>query len=361
MRALLLSLHDVDFADSRYRVYQYLPALRAAGIEARVEPLVSRELARLYWTGGLEVRARRAWLGAAALLARVRLALEAPRWDVALVQRELYPFGPPLLEALAAGRGARLAFDFDDAIWLRGEGARARDGLRDWLRNPAKAARIVRLSRVAIAGNAYLAAWARRRLPPGRVHTIPTVIDTERYPVKRHAARRPVAIGWVGSPSTAAYLEPLQPVLARLAARDDVRIVIVGAPGFRPRGYAAEVRPWRLDRELDDLLDLDIGLMPQPDNAWTRGKCAFKAIQYMGVGVPAVCSPVGVANELIAPGENGYLAATPEAWAAHLTRLVEDPALRARLGAAARATIEARWSLAVWAPRFVAALRAAAG
>lgn len=353
MRALLAALHDVDFADSRYRVYQYLPALREAGIAARVEPLVSRELARVVWAGGLSARVQQARLGLLALLQRLRLAREAPAWDVTLVQRELYPFGPPWLEKLAARRGARLIFDFDDALWVRSP----QPSLRERLRNPAgKASRIIRLSRGVVAGNAYLAEWARRYNP--RVRVIPTVIDTDRYPMKRHTLRRPVVVGWVGSPTTAAYLEPLQPVLARLAERDDVLIRIIGAPAFQPQGWRADIRPWRLDTELTDLHDLDIGLMPSPDTVWARGKCAFKAIQYMGCGVPAVCSPVGVANELIESGVNGYLAASPETWHEHLAHLIENVSLRARLGAAARETIEARYSLRAWAPHFVAALRA---
>jgi glycosyltransferase involved in cell wall biosynthesis len=114
--------------------------------------------------------------------------------------------------------------------------------------------------------------------------------------------------------------------------------------------------PFQLDHEIDDLHSFDVGLMPLSDTEWTRGKCAFKAIQYMAAGVPTVASPVGITTDLIQDGVNGFLASSAGEWFTALDRLVRDAELRHRVAVAARQTIEDSYSLDVWWPRFVALL-----
>src|SRR5262249_25826694 len=113
---------------------------------------------------------------------------------------------------------------------------------------------------------------------------------------------------------------------------------------------------WSRDREVDLFAGCDVGVYPLTDDEWARGKCGFKAIQFMACGVPVIASRVGVNAELIEDGVNGFLASTDAEWVEKLQRLLADPRLRARLGAAGRRTIEARYSLAVTAPRLVGAL-----
>ncbi|MEW5957099.1 MAG: glycosyltransferase, partial [Chloroflexota bacterium] len=93
---------------------------------------------------------------------------------------------------------------------------------------------------------------------------------------------------------------------------------------------------------------------------WTRGKCGFKLLQYMGVGLPAVCSPVGVNCDIVQDGVNGYLAATGAEWVTKLSHLIEDVTLRRTMGQRGRATVEARYSVKVNAPRLLDVLHAAA-
>jgi glycosyltransferase involved in cell wall biosynthesis len=111
--------------------------------------------------------------------------------------------------------------------------------------------------------------------------------------------------------------------------------------------------PFSLASEIEDLRTIEIGIMPMPDNEWTRGKCAFKAIQYMALGVPTVTSPVGMATELIQHNVNGFCAQTPEEWFKGLELLVTDTQLRRRFAQEGRKTVEARYSLQVWGPRIV--------
>ena len=100
--------------------------------------------------------------------------------------------------------------------------------------------------------------------------------------------------------------------------------------------------------------------MPLEANEWTRYKCGLKVLQSMAIGIPAVASPVGVNREIVQHGENGFLASSEAEWTAHLARLLDDPSLRIRMGAAGRATVERKYSLAANLPTFEAALRGAA-
>ena len=101
----------------------------------------------------------------------------------------------------------------------------------------------------------------------------------------------------------------------------------------------------------------DIGLMPLVDDETSRGKCAFKAIEYMACGVATVCSRVGENGYLIEDGVNGFLASGPEEWVARLEALFLDPSLRARLSRAGQETVRTGYSLEVNALRVVALAR----
>ena len=127
---------------------------------------------------------------------------------------------------------------------------------------------------------------------------------------------------------------------------------------YRFRCQIFKAFPFRLESEIQDLQSMDIGLMPLPDTPWTRAKCAFKAIQYMALGIPTVLTPIGMSAELVQHGENGLHATTVNEWFDALTRLVWDLPLRRRISLAGRKTIEQQYSLQRWAPGFSTLIRA---
>ena len=132
-----------------------------------------------------------------------------------------------------------------------------------------------------------------------------------------------------------------------------VELVVTGDPRFTlPGAPRVTVKPWQAGTEIAEVGAFDIGLMPLPDDDWSRGKCGFKALLSMALGVPPVVSPVGVNTEIVEDGRNGLFAAGEDAWVAAVGRLVADPALRARMGTAARETVLERYSGQQWAPRF---------
>ena len=142
--------------------------------------------------------------------------------------------------------------------------------------------------------------------------------------------------------------------------RSRFRLRVIGTPAYDLPGVDVEALPWRSETEIDDLAQIDIGLMPLPDDNWSKGKCGLKALQYMALGVPSICSPVGVNSTMITDGKNGYLAAGPAEWIEKIKLLMHSPELRQKLGRAGRETVEQEYSATVVAPRVLEVFRSAA-
>ena len=168
-----------------------------------------------------------------------------------------------------------------------------------------------------------------------------------------------VTVGWTGSSSTNRFLNDVFPVLSKLAGRIHVKFISDSTRDLdldALAGVPYTFVPWSTEIEVSETATFDIGLMPLPDNPWTRGKCGFKALQYLALGIPAVCSPVGVNREIIRHGHHGFLADSPESWSEILTALVEDPQQRERIGQAGRRRVEEAYALNTQGPRIVEAV-----
>jgi glycosyltransferase involved in cell wall biosynthesis len=343
IRVLALSPVPEEGASARFRVYQFLPELAAAGFDVEVRPFFTPDFFRIVYAPG----------------ARARMALLARRreFDVVLVHREAVPIGPPWMEALLARSGRPLVFDFDDAVYL--DNASDANRMIWRFKYPKKTVAIVRWSAAVIAGNDYLAAWASRHNPATVV--IPTSVDTDVFvPRADGGSAHEPRVGWIGSHSTAKYLKSLRSALTKVGAEHAYRLDVVGSrASFTVPGVPTTHREWSLTREVTDFAACDVGVYPLWDDEWARGKCAFKAIQFMACGVPVVASPIGANRDVIQDGVNGFLAASEAEWVEKLGWLIADGALREKLGQAGRRTVEDRYSRRVNGPRVVDVIRAA--
>lgn len=343
-------------ASNRLRIEQYVRPLASEGMRLRVSPFLDNDAYRVLYRAGSVVPKIAGVLRGAAR--RVRDLLRARRYDLIVVHRESAPLGPPLVERALARLGVPYVLDFDDAIFL----GPVHPANRRWarLRPPGRLAESARGAVAVIAGNEYLAGFARAWNQDVTVLTTP--VDTERHTPgpDRHQQGRPVVIGWVGSSTTAPYLHLIDEPLADVCAADGVTVRVVGGEYENARIRHLDILPYDLGREADDLRRMDIGVLPEPDDEWTKGKGALKALLYMSTALPVVASAVGVNPEVIEHGVTGYVVDDDAGWREALERLVRDPPLRRRLGDAGRARVESRYSLKVMAPRFADVLRRAA-
>jgi len=287
-------------------------------------------------------------------IARFSDVIAARNYDVVLIHRAACIIGPAILERLIAALGRPIIYDFDDAIFvLHTTDANRRFA---WLKFPRKTASICRISRHVVVGNSYLADYARRYNQ--NVTIVPTSVDIDRYqPRARNRTNGLFVVGWTGSSTSQTYLEMFVPVLRRLVALGNIELRVHSDREPALPGVPYEWRPWSAENEVEELAQFDIGIMPMPDEEFALGKCAMKALLYMAMGIPAVCSAIGANVEVIQSGENGLLASTPEEWISHIERLIADPLLAARLGAAGRKTVEDRYSMRRSAELFSQAVR----
>ncbi|HEY0385533.1 MAG TPA: glycosyltransferase family 4 protein, partial [Pyrinomonadaceae bacterium] len=342
--AIVPSLYDTS-PGQRYRIEQWEPLLSERGVRIDYHSFEDAALHELIYKAGnmrrkLELVGR-AFSRRAALLRRVR------EYDAVYVFREAALLGPPVFERLVHRARVPFIFDFDDAIFVPYRSPS--NGYLSYLKFPTKTRTICRLASHVMAGNPYLADYARAVNP--HVTIVPTTIDTEKYAVdETRAPSDPPVIGWSGSYSTVQHLDTLRTALQRLAKDERYRLRVIGTPQYELEGVQVEAMPWRSQTETADLGAIDIGIMPLPDDRWSKGKCGLKALQYMALGIPTICSPVGVNIDIIRDGENGFIAATEDEWIEKLKALLRSVELRRRLGAAGRATVEAEYSARVQAP-----------
>ena len=337
----------------RFRIEQWAPLLLREDVQVTFSPFLSpRAMDVLYQRGHTLLKITETLGGYGR---RFRESRQVDTFDVAFVYREAAPLAPAVLERQILG-SMPMVLDFDDAIYL--PPAHPGNPWVAWLKDTDKTDMLCQLARHVTVGNETLARHARSR--SRAVTVLPTTIDTDIYvPSERVAHPRPV-VGWSGSLTTLPYLAGLHETLLALRGRVDFELRVIGGEISLP-GLDVKCRPWRAETEVRDLQDLDVGLMPLPDDPWTQGKCGLKALQYMALGIPAVVSPVGVNAEIVGNGVDGFHASTPGEWVSHLARLIGDAALRARLGAEARRTVEARYSARGQAPRLAEVFREAAG
>lgn len=353
MHILFLTPYPHGQAPSqRFRFEQYLDALTAAGHIYKQAPFLSLATWTILYKPGHTLAKALGILGGFGR--RLVLLLTVPDYDFVFIHREAAPLGPPVLEwFIAKVLRKRIIYDFDDAIWLANTSEANRLAAR--LKWHHKVANICCWAYKNSCGNAYLATYARQL----NTHTVvnPTTIDTEHLhnQVRDQALPGRLVIGWTGTHSTLKYLEQVVPVLAQLEAEglDFEFRVISNQPPTLPLRSLVYV-PWRKNTEIADLLQFHVGLMPLENDPWAKGKCAFKALQYMALGVPPLVSPVGMNTEVVQDGENGYVCAHPIDWEKRLRELLADPTLRQRLGRAARATVVQRYSVHSNTPNFLA-------
>lgn len=346
MKVLILAPYPSEKApNQRFRFEQYLPFLEQSGIQFDYRPFWNENVWQIFYQPGYF------WIKFIGLLQgifrRKLLLFQLHKYDYVIVHREAMPVGPPIIEYLIARFWKKkIIYDFDDAIWIQNY-SDANKGIAKWLKSHQKVGRICQYSYKVATGNQFLAAYAKRY--NHNVSVIPTTIDTAQYHnrIKPLKTSGKLVIGWTGTHSTIAQLREIESELAELQNQIDfdLQIICNADPGFSSVHY--QYKPWKRTSEIEDLLQFDIGIMPLRNTEWERGKCGFKALQYMGLGIPVVASAVGANCEIVTNGKDGYLVPPdqPELWIARLQELLNSSDLRQQMGTEGRQTVIHRYSV----------------
>jgi len=348
---LIICLHRPNRSPGqRYRYEQYIPFLQQNGFQFDISNLLNEKDDKNIYSPGNYFKKFLIYLKTWRI--RIKDWSRMNRYDIIFIYRDALVTGSTFFERKFSRSKAKVICDFDDAIWLQNVSAGNRR--LAFLKNPAKTSKIIGLCDLIFAGNQFLADYALQFNK--NVVVIPSTIDMNVYQRKEKKDNSgTVCIGWTGSPTTVRHFITAIPVLKKIKEKfgEKVEFKIIGDKNYYCAELETQGEAWAAATEVEDLSQVDIGIMPLPDNEWEKGKCGMKGLQYMGLGIPALMSPVGANLEIIQDGVNGYLPASENEWVERLSMLVEDKALRERIGNAGRQTVINKYSVEAWKQKYL--------
>jgi glycosyltransferase involved in cell wall biosynthesis len=338
---LFLCIHRPDRSPTqRFRFEQYINYLNDNGFNCKHFYIIEAKDDKVFYSNGNFLK--KAILVLKFYFKLLKLTFKEKNVDLCFVQREAFVLGTTYFERFFAKR-AKMIFDFDDSIWLQNVSEANKKFV--FLKNPNKTKELIKISNLVFAGNQYLADFAKNINP--HVIIVPTTIETNLYKPTIKSETNKVVIGWSGSVTTIQHFNYAVSALKKIKARynDLIDIRVVGDGNYVNEELGVKGLPWKKESELDDLGVIDIGIMPLPDDEWSKGKCGLKGLQYMALGIATIMSPVGVNTEIIQDGENGFLAKNEEEWIEKLSLLIENKALRKTIGDQGRKTVVEKYSV----------------
>ena len=344
MKILFLVPYPVGEAPSqRFRFEQYFDLLTKNNVHFKVSSFWSLAAWKILYKSG-HIIPKVLWL-LYGFAVRWIDAVRCISYDLIFIHRECTPIGPPLCEFIITKiLQKKIIYDFDDAIWLPNTSEENR--FAGWIKFHQKVRWICRWSYKVSCGNEWLASFARSY--NGSVNVNPTIIDTQQLhnPKNYHIEKADkLVIGWTGTHSTIFYLDSIVPVLKTLEKKYPIKIHIISNKNPSLSLETVEFIKWNKEKEIEQLLQFDIGIMPLVDDDWARGKCGFKAIQYMALEIPCVASPVGVNHSIIENEKNGFLCNSNEDWLNTLEMLIQNEPVRKRVGEAGKHKVIENYSV----------------
>ncbi len=342
-KILFVTSHRPDRAPGqRFRFEQFFTYLEENGFHCEHSSYISDSDDKYLYKKGAYIR--KFLLLLKAIYKRSKDVYKANKFDIIFINREALLLGSTYFERQFRKSKAKLVYDFDDSIWM-GDTSDANKKLR-WLKYPGKISRIISICDMIFAGNKYLANYASYY--NSNIKIVPTTIDTEEYkrsPTSKYQEGK-ICIGWTGSITTIKHFEFAVPILRKLKEKygDRLEIKVIGDKEYVNPELGIKGQGWNKENEINELSSFDIGIMPLPDDEWSKGKCGLKGLQYMALEIPAIMSAVGVNSEIIQDGVNGFLATKEDEWIEKISRLIDDSTLRKKMGIEARKTVVEKYS-----------------
>ena len=352
-KILFLANHRKDRSPSqRFRFEQYLEYFQQNGFAYELSPLLNERDDTIFYSKGNWFQ--KLFLVVRCFKKRLKDIKNATNFDIIFIQREAFFTGTTYFEKKLNQLPVKVFFVFYYSIWL--PNVSPGNKKLEWLKNYDKTKTLIGLADSVIAGNQHLADYANQFNQ--QVHIIPTTIDTDYHVPLKNKLKAKVCIGWTGTATTIKHFEMAIPVLLKLQKKykDQIYFKVIGEGKYTNEVLAINGTPWNFDTEIEDLQEIDIGIMPLPNDEWTKGKCGFKGLQYMALEIPTIMSPVGVNTTIIENGVNGYLADSDEDWINKLSTLIESEELRQKIGEAGRKTIKGKYSTLAHCNQFLSIL-----
>jgi len=341
---ILLPYRENSSPGQRFSIEQYYDYLEANGFEIVRSVLIDNiEDEKIFYSKGHY--AQKANIMLRSIRKRMADVKRAKDFDVVYIYNAAIMLGTTYFERKLKKTGVKMTVNCHDAIWLPAT-SEGNKGL-SFLKNSKKVDTIFGLVDLVMAGNNHIAQYAGQFNK--NVVVIPSTIDTDEYKPqpKERPADAPIVLGWSGSMTTIEHFKTAVPALRILKEKygDRLQITVMGHGGYRDEQLGIQGLAWTKERELPTLCSFDLGIMPLPDDIWSRGKCGLKGLQYMALEIPTIMSPVGVNKDIIQDGVNGFLADTVDEWVAKASRLIDDAQLRRQMGQAGRQTVVDRYSV----------------
>jgi glycosyltransferase involved in cell wall biosynthesis len=342
LKILILAPAPSDISPGqRFRFEHYLPINSDSNLEFTVSPFFSRRTWKIIHLNKNYLNKTLGILSA--IIRRVLMFFTVFKYDYIYIYREAAAVGPPVIEwLLAKVFRKRIIYDFDDAIWLR----LASEANPFWadIKCSWKVKMICSYSYIITVGNSFLAKYAGQYCSDVRI--IPTVVDTEfRHNILKDHSDYPLFVGWTGTFTNFPNLQKIIPVIAKLKKNYSFNFLIIADRNPNFTGVEYDYIPWDIKTEIRDLLNLHIGLMPLANTERELGKCAFKAIQYMSLGITAVVSPVGANCDVVQDNLNGFWADGDDQWYLTIEKLILNKKLRDEIEITSRQKIVENYSV----------------
>ena len=268
-------------------------------------------------------------------LRRLRDLYYISGYDIVYVFQWVTPFGSTLFERLIRRLSKRMIYDLEDnAMTVTNSNI---NHLVAIFKNPNKIEYLIKTADYVITSSPVLNDYCLLVNDKVKCTYISSSVNTDIFtPLNSYSNYKKITIGWTGTFSSKQYLDSLRNVFIELSKRCEFRLRVIGNFKYEFPEIDLEVIQWSKENEVQDLQGIDIGVYPLFFDEWVLGKSGLKAIQYMAFGLPIVATDVGTTSKIISHLDNGLLVTTDEEWVEALEILVNDSALRRKLGTKAR-------------------------
>jgi glycosyltransferase involved in cell wall biosynthesis len=330
MKVYVCSPYPIEGPSARYRIYQFENLMRDRGIEFEIHPLMTSDI---FWRKSNQLQLR--WFDYFTLFFRFigrLIGVFLRKYDTILIHREFSPFARGFFHSILPILISKpLIYDYDDAVFVQ-----------------FPISGLLQKSQIVLAGNAFLVDYARQFTESRNIYYLPTVVDLSQYTKIPKQTDKSIVVGWIGTHSTfEAYLLPVLDIISSICVKNNAEFHVICSLSVQKTigDLPVVFREWSLENEIKFLNEFDIGIMPLEDNEFTRGKCAFKLIEYGAMGIPSIGSNIGANSTVIEHGTNGFLVNTETEWTLFLEQLIKDSVLRDKMGKAAFLRVKNEFSL----------------